>query len=184
MLPFENIITIDKKSSIAVYKQIAFAIINTIQNGILKPGTHLPGSREMAAILNVHRKTVIASYDELEAQGWITVYPRKYVMVAEKLLLLQPKKWNENEFGHSYDNDLKINFRIIDKSWHLEKESVEMIIDDGHPDVSLSPIDELLKTYRSFTSKKLATKNANIGTTQGTVRLREELVKFLSDSRG
>lgn len=184
MLPLEHIIIIDKTSSIAVYKQIAFAIINTIQNGILKPGSHLPGSREMAAILNVHRKTVIASYDELEAQGWITVYPRKFVMVAEKLPLLQPKNWNENELGHSYDNDLKINFRIIDKSRSVEKETVEMIIDDGHPDVRLSPIDELLKTYRSFTSRKLSIKNANTGTTQGTVRLREELVKFLLDTRG
>jgi len=184
MLPLEHIILIDKKSSIAVYKQIAFAIINTIQNGILKPGIHLPGSREMAAILNVHRKTVFASYDELEAQGWITVYPRKYVMVAEKLPLLNPKKWDETESGHSYDNDLKINFRIIDKSWSVEKDFTGIIIDDGHPDVRLSPIDELLKTYRSFASRKLSIKNSNTGTTQGTFRLREELVKFLSDTRG
>jgi len=184
MLPLEHIILIDKKSSIAVYKQIAFAIINMIQNGILKPGIHLPGSREMAAILDVHRKTVIASYDELEAQGWITVYPRKYVMVAEKLPLLHPKKWDETELGHSYDNDLKINFRIIDKSSSVEKDFTGIIIDDGHPDVRLSPIDELLKTYRSFASRKLSIKNSNTGTTQGTFRLREELVKFLSDTRG
>lgn len=184
MLPFEHIILIDKKSSIAVYKQIAFSIINMIQNGILKPGIRLPGSREMAAILNVHRKTVIASYDELEAQGWITVYPRKYVVVAEKLPSLKPKKWDETNLEHSYDNDLKINFRIIDQSWHLEKNIIEMIIDDGHPDVRLSPIDELLKTYRSLTSRKLSIKNANSGTTQGAVRLREELVKFLSETRG
>lgn len=184
MLPFEHIILIDKKSTIAIYKQVAFSIINMIRNGILKPGTHLPGSREMAAILNVHRKTVIASYDELEAQGWITVYPRKYVMVAEKLPLLNPKKWDETESGHSYDSDLKINFRIIDKFWSVEKDFTGIIIDDGHPDVRLSPIDELLKTYRSFTSRKLAIKNANSGTTQGTVRLREELAQFLSETRG
>ncbi|UQB69352.1 PLP-dependent aminotransferase family protein [Epilithonimonas zeae] len=184
MLPFENIILIDKKSSIAVYKQIANSIINTVRNGVLKPGTKLPGSREMASILNVHRKTVIASYDELEAQGWITVFPRKYVMVAEKLPLLHPKKWDETELAYSYDNDLKINFRIIDKSWCVERDTVEIIIDDGHPDVRLSPIDELLKTYRSFTSRQPAIKSANKGTAQGTVRLREEMVKFLSITRG
>lgn len=184
MLPFENIIFIDKKSRIAVYKQIALAIINTIRNGILKPGTHLPGSREMASVLKVHRKTIIASYDELEAQGWITVYPRKYAMVAEKLPLLHPEKWGDGGLGHPYDRDLKIRFRTIDRFLTAEKDIAGITIDDGHPDVRLSPIDELLKTYRSFTSRPFTIKNANTGTAQGTVRLREELVTFLSASRG
>lgn len=184
MLPFEHIIPIDKKNKMPVYKQIAFAIINSIRNGVISPGTHLPGSRELAAILKVHRKTVIASYDELVAQEWITVYPRRYVKVAENLPLLRPRKWNETESGRSYSNDLKVPFRIIERFPSLEQGVATVIIDDGYPDVRLSPIDELLKIYRSYTSRKSAIKNAHIGTAQGTLMLREALCKFLSTTRG
>ncbi|WP_426474185.1 PLP-dependent aminotransferase family protein [Chryseobacterium balustinum] len=81
---------------------------------------------------------------------------------------------------------MDIPFRIIEEKG-FEENTVsypDIIIDDGHPDVRLSPIDDLLKTYRSLTSKKYAIKNANIGTTQGTLKLREELVKYLSITRG
>lgn len=184
MFPFEHIIILDKKSKVPVYKQVAFAIIDAIRNGVLKPGTHLPSSRELAALLHVHRKTVIAAYDELEAQEWITVYPRRYVTVAENLPLLQPKKWNENKTGFSYDNELNVPYRIIDPHVPSENGIPEVIIDDGHPDVRLSPISDLLKTYRLLTSRTYAIKNAHIGTAQGTLKLREELVHYLSVTRG
>src|SRR5690606_28211919 len=79
-----------------------------------------------------------------------------------------------------------IPFRIVEENT-ISKNGAsypDIIIDDGHPDVRLSPIDDLLKTYRSLTSKKYAIKNANIGTTQGTLKLREELVNYLSVTRG
>lgn len=33
-------------------------------------GMKLLGTRNMSIILEVHRKTVIAAYEELDAQGW------------------------------------------------------------------------------------------------------------------
>ncbi|VTP91637.1 GntR family transcriptional regulator [Sphingobacterium daejeonense] len=94
MFPYKNVINIDKDSKMAVYIQIANAIVNGIRNGTLKAGTHLPGSRELARILSVHRKTVIAAYDELDAQGWINIFPRRYVAVSERIPSLNPRKWN------------------------------------------------------------------------------------------
>ena len=187
MLPYEHIIIIDKESKIPVYRQMAVSIINAIRNGTLKAGTHLPGSRELAKTLGVHRQTVIAGYEELDAQDWIMIVPRKYVAVSEHIPLLKPQKWSEpNNTLTAYENDLDIPFRMIEEKG-FEENTVsypDIIIDDGHPDVRLSPIDDLLKTYRSLTSKKYAIKNASIGTTQGTLKLREELVNYLSITRG
>lgn len=187
MLPYEHIIIIDKESKIPVYRQIAVSIINAIRTGTLKAGTHLPSSRELAKTLGVHRKTVIAGYEELDAQDWIVIVPRKHVAVSEHIPLLKPQKWSEpNNIPTAYEKDLDIPFRIIEEKGFDENtvSYPDIIIDDGHPDVRLSPIDDLLKTYRSLTSKKYAIKNANIGTTQGTLKLREELVNYLSITRG
>ncbi|MFC4685885.1 PLP-dependent aminotransferase family protein [Epilithonimonas pallida] len=186
MFPYEHIIIIDKESKIPVYRQIAISIINAIRSGTLKAGTHLPSSRELAKKLGVHRKTVVAGYEELDAQDWIMIVPRKHVAVSEHIPLLKPQKWSEPKILTPYENDLDIPFRIIEEN-SIGKNAVsypDIIIDDGHPDVRLSPIDDLLKTYRSLTSKKYAIKNANIGTTQGTLKLREELVNYLSVTRG
>ncbi len=186
MLPYKHIIIIEKESKIPVYRQIALSIINAIRNGTLKAGTHLPSSRELAKTLGVHRKTVIAGYEELDAQDWIMIVPRKHVAVSEHIPLLKPQKWGEPNTVTRYENDLNVPFRIIEENRFSENgiSNADVVIDDGHPDVRLSPIDDLLKTYRSLTSKKYAIKNANIGTTQGTLKLREELVNYLSETRG
>lgn len=186
MLPYEHLIIIDKKSKLPIYRQIALSIINAIRNGTLKAGTHLPSSRELARILALHRKTVVCGYEELEAQDWIKIVPRKYVAVSEHIPLLKPQNWGEPSILIPYENDLNIPFRIIEE--HKINENTvshpDIIIDDGYPDVRLSPIDDLLKTYRKLASKKHTIKNANIGTTQGTLKLREELATYLSLTRG
>ena len=184
MIPFEHIIDLDKKSKMPIYKQIALSIINAIRNGVLKPGTRLPSSRDLSEILNVHRKTVIASYDELDAQEWITIYPRKFAIVSENLPLLQPQKWNKNSSKHAYKNDFTVPFNVFDINIQQRDSTPKIIIDDGYPDVRLSPINDLLKNYRSLTSRKYIVKNTYFGRTQGTLKLREELVHYLSESRG
>lgn len=186
MFPYERIIQIEKESKVPVYRQIAISIINAIRNGTLKAGMHLPSSRELAKTLGVHRKTVIAGYEELNEQDWIMIVPRKHVAVSEHIPLLKPQKWSDSNIQTPYENDLNVPFRMIEET-SMDENSVsysDIIIDDGHPDVRLSPIDDLLKTYRSLTSKKYAIKNANIGTSQGTLKLREELVNYLSVTRG
>jgi len=186
MFPYERVIILEKESKIPVYRQIAISIINAIRNGTLKAGTRLPGSRELAKTLGVHRKTVIAGYEELDAQDWIMIIPRKYVAVSEHIPLLKPQKWNTSTNVPSFENGFDLPFKTINEFSKKAKNVIvpEVIIDDGHPDVRLSPIDELLKTYRAYTSKNYAIKDAHLGTEQGTIKLREELTKYLSETRG
>lgn len=186
MLPFEHLIIIDKESKVPVYRQIAIAFINAIKNGTLKAGTQLPGSRALAKTLGVHRKTVIAGYEELDAQDWIQIIPRKPIRVSTHIPMLTPQKWNHSNAKVAYEMDLKLPFRLIEKNRadHHSFVSPEIVIDDGHPDVRISPINALLKTYRSLTSRRYAIKSANTGTTQGTLPFREELMRYLSITRG
>ncbi|MCF3107597.1 PLP-dependent aminotransferase family protein [Niabella sp. CC-SYL272] len=185
MFPLESIILIDKRRKVPVYQQIVYAIAAAIRNGVLTPGAGLPGSRELAGVLGVHRKTVIAAYDELHAQDWIQIVPRKRVWVSETIPLLKPRKWNHTPRIASYAHSFALPFRMVTPVTKAGVADVpQMIIDDGHPDVRLSPIDELLKTYRSYTSRTFAIRNAHSGTEQGTLQLREELARYLSETRG
>lgn len=61
----------DKKSSIALYKQIVSYIRGKISNGEWTVGSRLPGQREMAVIFGVNRSTVVQALEELKADGLI-----------------------------------------------------------------------------------------------------------------
>lgn len=186
MLPFENIIIIDRSSTTPIYRQVALAIINAICDSVLKPGSHLPSSRELSKTLSVHRKTVIAAYDELQSQDWITVVPRKYVAVSACIPVLKAQKWSQPVRRVTYGEDLSVGYKTI--ATDLLSRSTDhlktLMIDDGYPDIRLSPIDDLLKTYRTFTNRKTISKIANIGTAQGVLKLREQLSNYLIESRG
>jgi len=188
MLPFEQIIALERTSNVALYRQIAIALINAISQGIIKANTPLPSTRDLARILNVHRKTVVAAYSELEAQDWVVSVPRKYVMVSDKIPQLKPKKWNkEMSTVPSYAVSFALPFKKIESTTYKKQQEQALpsvIIDDGYPDVRLSPIDDLLKMYRSYTSKKHTIKYATYGTNQGSVKLREVLTHYLSETRG
>lgn len=54
-----------------VYKQVSEALKSAILAGRLRPGEKLPSTRDLADSINVSRFTVIRSYEELSAQGYI-----------------------------------------------------------------------------------------------------------------
>jgi GntR family transcriptional regulator/MocR family aminotransferase len=65
-----------------LYLQLESEIIQLICRGILKPGQALPSSRELAQSLQLNRKTVVATYEELGAQGWVETRERSGVYVS------------------------------------------------------------------------------------------------------
>ncbi|WP_037363403.1 MocR-like pyridoxine biosynthesis transcription factor PdxR [Nakamurella lactea] len=52
--------------------QIADAVRDLIARGVLQPGERLPGSRPLADRLGVSRGTVVAGWDQLIAEGYLT----------------------------------------------------------------------------------------------------------------
>jgi len=185
MFPYSSLIQIDKSSKIPVYRQIAIAIINAITNGVLQSGTPLLSSRAMAETLGVHRKTVIAAYEELTAQEWISTLPRKAVFVSHQIPQLKPQKWHTEQSLAAYSYDMSVPFKTVGAPRRqLEMPIPDLIIDDGRPDIRISPLDDLLKTYRWLIAQKSYTQNRENNPPQGSQRLRSALVAYLSESRG
>ena len=90
MLPYKTLIQLDRSASTPLYVQITSEVIRNITVGIIAGGQKLPGTRKLATLLEVHRKTVITAYDELEAQGWIDIKPNQGCFVNDKLPIRFP----------------------------------------------------------------------------------------------
>jgi GntR family transcriptional regulator/MocR family aminotransferase len=97
-IPYESFIKIDRKSETSIYLQIANQLINAIQRGFLPFGTKLPGTRAFSEMLDVHRNTAVAVYDELSAQGWVESFPNKGTFVIGKE---QEKPVKVNDFAEN-----------------------------------------------------------------------------------
>ena len=102
MLPFQTLLVIDRTGATPVYQQIANGLIHIIRNGMIKPGSVLPSTRAMAVLLQVHRKTVVAAYEELSAQDWIESAPRKSISVSKRLPDLKPRSFKRVDEATAY----------------------------------------------------------------------------------
>ena len=86
-IPFKSFIQIERNSATPIYLQVANQFIQAIAQGKLKPGTKLLGTRALGDLLEVHRNTITAVYEELFGQGWVEIHPNKGTYVASQLPL-------------------------------------------------------------------------------------------------
>ncbi len=158
---------IDKSASKAVYVQIADEIIKSIKSGQLKAGITLPGTRQLAAGLNVNRNTVIQALDILIAEGWLISEERKRVYVSDKLLITMPvkKKEIQQETAEIFRRDL-------------------IFFDDGLPDTACTPMAELARSYRRIFSKKAHWQIMNLAGELGDDKFRDTISNMLNQNRG
>jgi len=63
---------IERDAQEPLYMQIKRHLIRQIENGILLPGDRLPATRDLAEQMGVARISVVAAYDDLKAEGYIT----------------------------------------------------------------------------------------------------------------
>ena len=85
MFPYKTSFSLDRKSNQALYLQLANQFIQLIKDRKLLPNTKLPGSRTLANLLTVHRKTIVACYEELLLQGWVESIPKKGTFINANL---------------------------------------------------------------------------------------------------
>ncbi|MBW3518542.1 PLP-dependent aminotransferase family protein [Flavobacterium sp. NKUCC04_CG] len=185
-VPFKSFIVIDRQSSTAVYLQIATQIINAIQRGYLVAGTALPGSRSLAKTLEVHRNTIVSSFDELNAQGWIDIVPNKGTFVAGKKSQ-KPQKINsflQTDLAH-YPTRTGFVFKknnILDHP--VDQSKSTWTFTDGIPDIRLSQIAQLSKWYSAHLQRKSSQKHLGYHQHEGNEYFKENLANFLNLSRG
>ncbi|MFD2562505.1 MocR-like pyridoxine biosynthesis transcription factor PdxR [Aquimarina rubra] len=186
VFPFKSNIDLDRNSSRHLYLQLCDQIIGFIKSGKLAPSSKLPGSRKLSEDLEVHRKTVVAAYDELISQGWIESIPARGTFISQDLPIVSPKKLRSFSNTSSNKNTAGFNFK---KRKHLIRKEIDTIqaalkIDDGVPDHRLAPIEDIAKIYRNITKKVHHRELLTYGDIYGNMDLRKALVIYLNQTRG
>jgi GntR family transcriptional regulator / MocR family aminotransferase len=184
MFPYKTIIQIEKDIDMPVYLQIANSFAREIRNGILKPGTRLPGARSLAALIQVNRNTVAAVYDELSLQGYVELLSRKGAFVSKRIPDIRPKPITGTSRSISYPAKSGFSIqenRIFPDTQILNKNVLEF--DDGLPDKRIAPFEELTRAYRGLLKRG---SRVPFGYTDpaGNKMLREELSSHLNETRG
>lgn len=182
MIALKNLIEIDRSSDTSIYLQINNALIHLMKSGILESGLKLPGSRRLADDLSIHRKTVVAAYDELISQGWIITLPSKGTFVSDQLPDVKPSGHIEEA---RFSKEAPFKFDKIEPLQRLEPSLPRgLTMDEGTPDVRIAPITEIFRHYKSIISRSYNAKHLNYGPFYGDLSLREVLVKHLQETRG
>jgi GntR family transcriptional regulator/MocR family aminotransferase len=200
-IPFKSVIRIDKSLDRPVYLQIAHQMINAIQRGVLLDGIQLPGTRSLADDLDVHRKTVIAAYDELDAQGWTEIRPNKGTYVHNKVpqpaISLKSHTGNsqsEGQVAQAQDHEKFLN-SYPSKTGYGFKQSILLDVlpvaatsglefNDGLPDIRLLPLERLSKVYGGILKSKTNYRHFGYSHVEGNEYFRETLASYLNNTRG
>ena len=82
----DTIIYIDPKQAMTLQNQIRQKLVDGILNGSFAPGMKLPSSRKLAQQLDIARNTVVASYQQLIADGYLVSRQRSGIFVNEEML--------------------------------------------------------------------------------------------------
>ena len=185
MLPWKSIVQIDRKATLPTYLQIVNAIIGEVREGRASPGSKLPGTRKMANLLTLNRKTIITVYEELAAQGWVDIQPQKGVFVSSALPVVEYSKKPKTQSGFlpsTTGYQIEEDPFLIDNFTPPIKGAITF--DDGVPDSRMAPVDALTRAYRRITRTKVYRKLLAYSYIQGDLKLREVLSRYLSETRG
>lgn len=157
---------LDRSSNIPLYEQLYQYIKNEMIEGRIPFETKLPSKRKLSDFLHISLNTVEAAYDQLVAEGYVEVIPKKGFFVL-KFEELEYVKTEENRLsGPSYTEK---RFR-----YHF------------HP----TRIDSLhfpFQKWRKYMKDLLDESNHELlllGDPQGELRLRTEISHYVYEARG
>lgn len=188
MLPFKTLIPLDRTARSALYIQIANTMIRYITAGVIPVGLKLPGGRKLSELLGVSRRTAMLAYEELEAQGWITIKPNRGTFISSKIPITKKRVLPSgiHEFSRTkshFARNEKLDFLTYYQAPNLKE--ITHVFDTGYPDVRLAPLKELSqamsRVLMSRQDKKIMNYAADFN---GHLQLRAEIVKYLAESRG
>lgn len=185
MHSFFSSLSLNRSLSRPVYFQLAEQLTIAIKAGVLQPLTRLPGSRQLAELLDVHRKTIIRAYDDLLAQGWLESKTGSGTYVARHLPLVKPGEFRKEPQAADPAGLAGFKFQT---AAHLDREFVKAgstyHLDDGFPDPRLAPLQDLSRAYRTQLTMGNTYHRLGYEEPQGSTWLREELAIHLYDTRG
>lgn len=184
MLPYKTLIQVDRNSGVSLHIQVCNSFIALITNGTLQPADALPGSRVLADLIGIHRNTVKRAYEELMSQGWADAVPRKGIFVLSKLPPIAQRHIRQTRENTNRKNSFNWTNRFAGAPASKNLQVATLTIDDGFPDVRLTPIDELMREYRSLSRKSYGRNFLKYGSAKGSEHLRSAIARYLTRTRG
>lgn len=176
----QNILTyirINKHDSTAIYLQIAQGIINAIQTKAIKTGDKLPGTRSLSSKLYIHRKTAIAAYDELSAQGWIEIIPQKGAFVPTKKIKTTAIQNTDLSFNISHTAySITVNY-VLDSPY--KPITNDLYFTDGTVDFRLVDFKNLNQIYNAIARKKSTARTLNKDFYTENLNFKHQLINYL-----
>jgi len=185
MLPYKSLIQLNKESNVSLYVQLCNYFISLITSGMLQPSDALPSSRVLSVLIGISRNTIKLAYEELITQGWAESIERKGLFVLSKLPVV-PRAGKIPAFAEPAQNGSSFTWNNVFKNQPQNDNFQKSVltIDDGFPDVRLTPVDLLMREYRSISRKFYGKNFLKYGSATGSERLRSALCAYLSDTRG
>lgn len=179
-MPFpSDWIPLDRTSSLPLYRQLANGFVTLIQDGRLPAGSRIPGSRQLALALGVHRKTVLSAYDELLLQGWLTSSPRRYLAVSATPPGQAPEAAGTGHIPEMPAFQWAEDYPRLPAGYPGRG----LVFDDGFPDVRLAPMEELMRAYRKIARRNLTQPFLKYTSPYGIDALREDIAAFVTETR-
>mgnify|MGYP005989494601 CR=1 FL=1 len=184
---FKQIITIDTSLRQPIYIQVSQQIISAIQRKFISKGSALPGTRKLSSLLNIHRNTAVAIYEELASQGWVEIIPNKgtYVLEVEDKPIKIKTSLEDVNYNYAYAKTTGFPFQ---QSFHLastaQLTSAKYTINDGKPDLRLHPTNQFTRWYSAAMKRKTLIKKWNRPTEFSYSLFRTQLCNYLNATRG
>lgn len=184
MISIAQFIRIDRRKSDPLYLQIAYQFINAVQRGLIPVGVKLPGTRVWSEELGVHRKTVVAAFDELAAQNWVEIKAKVGAFVQNPSL----KGKKDSGLTSNLTKSAKKSEFSFNKSFILsspfEKENNRFICNDGQPDYRIIKTQELSRFYTGALKRRNIQSNIGNYAVQENAFFKEQLSYYLNLTRG
>ncbi|MEB2648683.1 PLP-dependent aminotransferase family protein [Pseudomonas sp. C 49-2] len=185
MRKWRPLLKLDDSASQASYRKIAEGLVTAIVEGRLPPGTLLPGTREMAQLLDVNRKTVILAYEEAMTKGWLVSEPRRGTFVNAQLTAKQLPSRAQAPFAPPIlAQKTAPYFAQNAQVTALNHRHDALFFDNGTSDHRLLPQAVLHRYYRNALRNSFASNTLRYGSEGTGYHLRCALAEMLRNNRG
>ncbi|WP_313096036.1 PLP-dependent aminotransferase family protein, partial [Empedobacter sp.] len=182
-IPYKSFIEIERNSDTPIYLQLANQLAKAIQLGYIPSGTKLLGTRQLSDILTLHRNTIVNSFQELEAQGWIEIVPNRgsYVLSQSSQKFqktIVPKQFSINLYpdktGFQFEQSI-----LLDNPY--ENFNQRLYLTDGTIDHRLAELKLPAKLYSAILKRKTSISKVNQSKNEYFLK---NLANYLNLTRG
>ncbi|MFD1769010.1 MocR-like pyridoxine biosynthesis transcription factor PdxR [Sphingobacterium suaedae] len=180
-IPFRSFIDIDRNAATPIFLQIVNQLIKAIQHNRIPPNAKLPGTRQLSQLLNVHRNTVVSSYDELAAQGWLIIRPNQGAFVISSIPTSRAKVHAQSHYPKETGFSFKRSI-LLDNPYDFG--DYTYVFNDGTPDIRLTQINDLSRVYSAAMKRKMNRKKMGYYNHEGSEYFKEQLAHYIHLSRG